>query len=245
MAIDDEIDQAKLQIEYGKKSVAPKVVTALLEACTAIGLPTKLSTFVMKKVSDRKEDNVEYLLEAVIARLRTNEADLKSLSEEHKKFVEKEFPRLMLEAVDRAQQASSTEKIDRLSLIVVHTVLVGPEVNLVEVDEALRITIDLNENDIEILAMIYSVHAKQVWRRGFLPDLNIANNTWKDLQTDYPVFKSSEIYSICSKLQSFGLITQVERVKTVLDLNSTPYSILRKGADYLEAIGKARNTPDR
>jgi hypothetical protein len=237
VAIDDEIDQAKLQIEFGKKSVAPKVVTALLEACTAIGLPTKLSTFVMKKVSDRKEDNVEYLLEAVIARLRTNETDLRKLSEDHKNFVEKEFPRLMLEAVDRAQQASSRDKLDRLSLIVVRTVFAGPKVNMVEADEALRVTVDLNEEDIDILGKMYDAQANDIRRRGFLPELNIANTSWKALQDKFQIFKSGEIYSICSKLQSFGLVAQVTRIPTTLDLTSTPYCILRKGAEYLEAIG--------
>jgi hypothetical protein len=237
MAIDDEIDQAKLQIEYGKKSVAPKIVTSLLEACTAVGLPTKFSTFIMKKVSDRKEDNVEYLLEAIISRLRSCETELKRLSDQHKDFIENELPRLVLEAVDRAQQASSRDKLDRLSIIVVHTVLAGPTVNMVEVDEALRITVDLNEQDLDILGKMYDAQANDIGRRGFLPELNIANNSWKALQDTFQVFKSGEIYSICSKLQSFGLVAQVSRIGTTLDLNSTPYCILRKGAEYLETLG--------
>jgi hypothetical protein len=53
---DDEIDAARVQIEYGKVSVAPKVVTTILEGLAAVGVtPAKPAAFLVKKVFEQRE----------------------------------------------------------------------------------------------------------------------------------------------------------------------------------------------
>jgi len=106
------------------------------------------------------------------------------------------------------------------------------------IGEMLRLTVDLSDEDIDVLALIYSVQGDELKRTGFLPEQNLANSTWRDLQSKYPLFKSSKIHSICAKLQSLGMVAQVERIATTLDLTSIPYAVLEKGADYLEAVGR-------
>jgi hypothetical protein len=39
MAIDDEIDAARSQIEFGKTGTAPKFVTTAIEGLAAVGIP--------------------------------------------------------------------------------------------------------------------------------------------------------------------------------------------------------------
>jgi hypothetical protein len=235
--IDDEIDAARTQIEFGKTTVAPKIVSGILDGLVAVGItPLKPAAFMMKKVYEQREENTAYLLEATISKLRRLENEFRNFSEAHKRFVEEELPRLMVEAVSKADQTRSTERIERMSLIVVHAMLQGPGVDLGKADEAIRISVDLDEQDIDILRKLYHAQTDNIRRRAFLPELNVVNQSWKELQDQFQIFKSSEIYSICSKLQSFGLVTQVQRMPTVLDLTSTPYSILRKGAEYLESI---------
>jgi hypothetical protein len=220
-------------------SVAPKVVTTILEGLVAIGVtPLKPAAFLMKKVSEQRQENALYLLESVISQVRRLQDEFTSLSDAHKQFVEEEFPRLMVEAVSRAEQTLSKERIERLSLIVVQTLREGPQPSLDSADEMLRVTIDLSEEDVDILAKIYSVQFVEIARMNFLPDQNIANSSWKKLQAAFPIFQSSEIHSICAKLQSLGLLTQVPRITTMLDLTSIPYAILRRRAEYVEAVGK-------
>jgi hypothetical protein len=239
MAIDDEIDAAQSQIEYGKTSIAPKVVIMALEGLAAVGVPgTKPAAYFMKKMFEQREDNTAYLLDATILRLRGLEEQVKTLSDTHKQFIAEQLPLLLADAVSKSERTGSKERIDRLSLIVVHTVMAGPTANLEEADEMMRVTVDLTDADIDILAKIYAVQGAELRRMGFQPETNLANNTWRDLQTEFPIFKSSEIHSICAKLQSLGLVTQVPRIQTTLDLTSMPYAVLRRGADYLEAVGK-------
>lgn len=242
MAIDDEIDAARSQIEFGKTGAAPKVVTTALEALAAVGIPgTKPAAYFMKKVFEQREENTAYLLDATILRLRAVEEQVKTLSDAHKQFIAEQLPLLLADAVSKSERTGSRERIDRLSLIVVHTVMEGPTADLEEADEMMRVTVDLTDADIDILAKIYAVQGAELRRTAFQPETNLANNTWRELQSEDPVFKTSEIHSVCAKLQSLGMVTQVSPIGTILDLTSIPYAVLRKGADYLEAIGRFSN----
>ena len=238
MAIDDEIDAARSQIEFDQPSIAMKATTTILDTLAGLGLKSlKPYATVMKLVSTQREENTRYLVEAVILKLNRLENQIKSIDEAHRRWIKEIFPGLMVEAVSRAEETRSNDRIDRMSIIVVHTIMHGPAADLNKTGEALRITVDLNDEDLDILGKMYDAQAKDVRRKGFLPELNIANTSWKALQDQFQIFKSGEIYSICSKLQSLGLVVQVSRISTTLDLTSTPYCILRKGAEYLEAIG--------
>ena len=239
MSIDDEIEAARTQIEYDKASPVPKVVTSVLEGLAAVGVtPLKPVAFLMKKLFEQREENTAYLLEATISKLQRLQIKIEKLSDEHRRFIEEQLPRLLLEAVSKAERTGSKERVDRLSRIVVHTVAQGPPADLEEVDEMLRVTVDLSSEDIDVLAMIYEVQGNELRRTQFLPEQNLANSTWRELQSKHPLFKSSKIHSICAKLQSLGMVAQVERISTTLDLTSIPYAVLEKGAHYLEAIGR-------
>jgi hypothetical protein len=144
----------------------------------------------------------------------------------------------MLEAVSKAERTGSKEQIERLSLIVVHTLREGPAAKLEMADEMLRVSVELSDADVDVLAKIYSVQGVEMAHLNFLPEQNLANSSWRELQSAFPIFKSSEIHSICAKLQSLGLVTQVPPIATTLDLTSIPYAILLNGRDYLAAVGK-------
>jgi hypothetical protein len=179
-------------------------------------------------------------LDVVILQVRRLEEQLRTLYKEHQDFVEIELPRLTLEAVARAEQTSSQERIERLGLVGVRSVLRGPSADSELPIEMLRVSVELSAADVQVLAQIYSVQGDELARTGFLPEENLANGTWKQLQAAYPLFRSSEVHSICAKLQSLGLVTQVPRIPTMLDLTSIPYAILRNGAIYLDLVEKAQ-----
>jgi hypothetical protein len=240
MAIDDPIEAAKGQIEAGQASPAPQVVANILEGLRAIGIaPAKPVAFLWKKITEQRENNTQYLLDAVIQHVRRLEQNVKALYEQHQEFVEIALPNLTLEAVARAQQTSSEERIDRLGLVVVHSVLRGPTFADGQPEEMLRVSVELSALDLDVLAQIYAVQAVELRRHNFLPEQNLANSSWKQLQASNPLFQSSEVYSICAKLQSLGLLTQVERIPTMLGLTSIPYAVLRNGATYLELVEKS------
>jgi hypothetical protein len=145
----------------------------------------------------------------------------------------------MVEAVSKAQETGSKERIDRLGLVVVASILKGPSSSIDLADEMIRVSVEVSAQDVDVLATIYSVQAQGLIHLDFLPEQNLANSTWRQLQSSHSLFRSSAIHSICAKLQSLGLIAQVERIPTTLDLTSIPYSVLRNGAEYLQLIGKA------
>src|SRR5580658_6785452 len=103
--IDDPIQAALMQIEFDRTSPAPQAILNFLEGLASIGVPTtKPAAFLMKRVIERRADNTRYLLDAVILNVRTLEEQFKMLAQQHSDFVENEFPRLMVEAVSKAQE---------------------------------------------------------------------------------------------------------------------------------------------
>jgi hypothetical protein len=53
-------------------------------------------------------------------------------------------------------------------------------------------------------------------------------------EKEFEFFRSgAEIYSVCLKLQSFGLVMAVERIATTLGLQSAPYTLLPRGIQFL------------
>jgi len=241
MAIDDPIDAARGQIEAGKGSPVPKVVATILEGLAAVGF-TKLkpAAFLLSRIAEQRASNTQYLLDVVIQLVRRLEEQLRVIYQRHQDFVETELARLTLEAAARAQQTSSQERIERLGLVVVRSVLRGPSADSELPTEMLRVSVELSAEDVQVLAQIHSVQGDELARTGYLPEENLANSTWKQLQTAFPLFRSSAIHSICAKLQSLGLVTQVPRIPTTLDLTSIPYAILRNGAIYLDLVEKAQ-----
>jgi hypothetical protein len=238
MAIDDPIDAALAQVESDQTSPAGETVVAVLEGCSAIGVPmTDAAAKLIKLFTRRREENVSYLLEVVIGELQRVRKELQGLSESHKRFIETEFPRLMVEAVAKAEQTGSKDRIERLGIVVVSAISRGPSDSTDLADEMLRISTALSNRDVDILVQVYSIQSQPLARSGFLPELNIVNDTWKSLQS-LPDFRSPQIYGICAKLQSLGLLAQVERIPTKLDLSSIPYALLPQGAAYVEYLGR-------
>jgi hypothetical protein len=113
-------------------------------------------------------------LDVVILQVRRLEEQLRTLYKEHQDFVEIELPRLTLEAVARAEQTSSQERIERLGLVVVRSVLRGPSADSELPIEMLRVSVELSAADVQVLAQIYSVQGDELARTGFLPEENLS-----------------------------------------------------------------------
>lgn len=237
MAIDDPLDAAILRIE-ADEGIAGSVISAL-EGCASIGVaPASAAAKLIRLVTHGREENVKYLLDVVVTEVRRVRLQVEQLSEEHRRFIEEEFPKALTEAVSRAEETASKTRIRRMGVIVVGAMVHAPTGAAEAVSEMLRVSVALSDEDLEILARIYSVQVRPLTQVGFLPDQNVANTTWQTLEK-LPGFRKPSIFGICAKLQSLGLLVQVERVATMLGLTSIPYSLTINGKEYVEAVGKA------
>jgi hypothetical protein len=102
-------------------------------------------------------------------------------------------------------------------------------------DELIRIASELSDAEVAVLRDIYEVQVRALAKYG-RPDIDEVNNSWVQLMSARHVFTGNDIQSICAKLQSFGLVTMVERKMTALDLYTTPYGLLSRGRAFIEYV---------
>lgn len=237
MQIDDPLEAAMARVD-ADESMTGRVISTL-EACAAAGMPlVNAASKLIGFVTHTRQENIEYLLEVVVSEVTRVRSQVEGLAKEHRHFIEQEFPKRLTEATARANETSSRPKIARMGIIVVHTTICQPTKASETVDEMLRVSVELTDEDVDILANIYSVQLRPLGQMNFFPNPNVANETWKQLEK-LPQFKSPKIFGICAKLQSLGLIVQVQRIETVLGLESIPFALLVNGKEYIEAIRKA------
>ena len=236
MQINDPLDAAIARVD-ADEGVAQNVIS-VLEGCSAAGIPmVSAAAKLIGLVTHTRQENVSYLLDVVISELRRVRLQVEELSDEHQHFIEEELRRLLTEAAARAGETASRPRIQRMAIIVVNTIVHGSSERIDRADEMLRVSVSLADDDVDVLAHIYSVLFVPLGQFGFLPDQNVINQTWKTLEK-LPGFISSRTYGICAKLQSLGLIVQVEKIPTMLGLSSIPYGLLTNGREYIEAIGR-------
>jgi hypothetical protein len=158
-------------------------------------------------------------------------------TEQQKRWVRDELPGLLAEGIARAEQARGREKVIRLAKVIGHAIAIGPLGSADLAGEMMRVAVELSDQDVAVLRDMRKVQADGLERRLGRPDINDANATWARLEKEFEFFRSgAEIYSVCLKLQSFGLVMAVERIATTLGLQSAPYALLPRGIQFLEYI---------
>jgi len=75
---------------------------------------------------------------------------LEKLGEDHARFLREEFPVLVLDAIEKAEQTRSKERIERIARIVAHAAVEPPAPDLTE--ELGRIAMGLDDADVLVLA---------------------------------------------------------------------------------------------
>jgi hypothetical protein len=243
MDLDNPIRAAKQVIAADDRQLpadfvirAEKLLGLLVPAISPIS--NALESFVNK----RKQENRDLLFQTVVIELEKLLDRETRFSDEHREWIREEIPGLLLEGLNRAEQTRSRDRIVRLAKIIRNAVEIGPALPADTAAEMMRIAVDLSERDVTALSVMCNAQADSL-RQSARPELNEANSTWAKLEKQHSFFRSgSEVYSTCLKLQSFGLIMAMERISTTLGLQSMPYTLLPKGAQFIEYIKKEEHS---
>ncbi len=240
MGIDDPIDAAEKQIAADESSLPAQWTQTLVRLVGQLPYPARQIVACLEHaVNKRRSENQTYLLKTLANELKYAIARLHDLSAEHERFIQEEIPGLVVEAHNRATQAGSKRRIQRFAKIVAYAIEVGPAETIDTADEMLRIASELSDEDIRVLRDLNAACGQLFGCIPEAPNINNANSVWKTLQEQDPFYKGAGVHSTCAKLQSFGLVTAVERIPTVLGLDSIPYWLLPRGRAFLEYIREA------
>jgi hypothetical protein len=200
--------------------VLPKAVTSALRA--------------FRGTIEYRIENLQYLHDALRDDMRDLQRKLENIPQEQAEFYQREIIPLIVDAHFKAEILRSKSKIKRIAAILIHALEWGPRNPSDYTEEMMRVATVLDDTDVEVLRQIVKAQKGHLGSRGSL-DLNAANELWKQNPPSITGFSLADITSVCSKLESLGLLVRVERRDDLfgLDTAGLPYGLLKKGLDFV------------
>src|SRR5207237_573175 len=129
---------------------------------------------------------------------------------DHRRFLVEEFPSLVLDATTKAEDLAFKTRIARIAQILASAAEAGPSRSADYTEEMMRVAMALSDADVMVLAEVDNVQAKEIAPTGYVPN-ELVNDAWRDSPPEVSGLNDGQIQSICAKLQSFGLVTRVDR----------------------------------
>lgn len=165
-----------------------------------------------------------------------------------------EFPSLVLDALQKAERTRAEDRIARMGRILASSARNGPVMTADEVEELLRISMDLDDTDVRVLGALVEGQRALISEASGVVSPGQANKYWQRAARVEEATRRSELaeqvgvsdgalLSSCAKLQAYGLLVQVERDESKLRRGATLYAILPRAVRFVDAAAVA-TTPD-
>jgi hypothetical protein len=248
VAIDDPLDAAEecARAEERESSPVARYISDLADLTDElptgiVGCAVKgLGTWLDSLESGRRK----YLIDCLTAELRRVRAKLEALGESHRTFAEREFLPLVLDGLQKAEQTRSESRIERIARILAHALEIAGGASADTAEEMMRVATILSDDDVLVLRSIFEGQLSSFNKSTGRTDFETANEFWARLNgpitdqisIDLMKFSAGQLQGICAKLQSLGLVAQMERNQMKLPPGAVPYALLEKGAAFIEYI---------
>ena len=239
MAIDKRIDAAESMIASDERQEPPSMarqlaeVAALLPPVRAVLGP--VSELVTKWLDRHRNQNRDYMVKVLKDEIRQPRIDVDKLTDEQRRFYEQTYPSLLLDGLRKAENLRARERIARIGKILGYAAEQGVARSPDYTEEMMRIAMDLDPIDVDVLLQIYQAQNRILLHSDEVP-MDEVNDAWRDMCPKIAGFRKGDLESVCAKLQSYGLVTRVERNTSKLPPNENPYALLPKGRSFVDYI---------
>jgi hypothetical protein len=176
-------------------------------------------------------ENLSYLFESLVEDVRRMDIRIEDF-ENSREAERKGLNQLVSEAVVRASEAKSRERVRRIARILANALRSGPKENYEREREFIDAATQVAESDAAILGRIMKYQGEAA--KNGSPDMNLANETWQCMHKEDSRFRDPHIHVSCARLQALGLIIRMDRRDTTLDLATNAYLITRFGVEFCE-----------
>lgn len=143
---------------------------------------------------------------------------------------------LLIDAARKASVCRSLERVQRIGIILGHAVVtVNGESEADEVEEMMRVAVDLSDLDLKYLRELVRIDGPPVKSQGRVDRYN-AYSAWEKGFWGGRI--ESEIDSVFSKLESYGLVSRIpppNNLNIMADFQNR-YALLRKGMRFAELV---------
>lgn len=235
MAIDDlphDALAAQLESEERARPAIQKYVDEIAEL-----IPGPIGRVLNWSVQRDRAAKQQLMIDVLKSEIRRHEDTIKNLcskSVAYEKFIKEEWVPLLIDGLKKSEQARCKDRARTIGLILSNSLTLDPPAHADYVEEMMRIATILDNNDIEVLRQIVAQQGSLLSPSGAL-DENQANHAWHDNPPRVPGLSDAMLTSICSKLESLGLIRSVKPHVVWYSLKTigTPFTLLEKGRDFV------------
>ncbi|HLG98283.1 MAG TPA: hypothetical protein VKX49_18350 [Bryobacteraceae bacterium] len=162
----------------------------------------------------RAESNREEFAKVFAGEIRYCRDNVQKLlceNEAQRRFVEDELPGLTLDALRRAEQCRTKERIGRLARILTHAASKGSHDGADRIEDMMSVAARLPELDLLVLKHATLEYRTETSSHPQEAQRAVAERAWRRVPHKTKcAISEDELITIGSRLESFGLATQVE-----------------------------------
>ncbi len=246
-ADDHPFDALTRQYELEDSSRSPLIAKSL-DALSRLPLPWPLDKAIAKlkdHLAADFSDRAKVMLETCVDEIRKHDDTIREfrqvLSEEELQRRQGIAKELLLDGIRRASNTRDIERVKRIGVILANGMTDPHCSDADEIEEMMRIAMELTDTDIKYLRELFRIEGDRV-RLQERMTRHDAFTAWP--QGFWGTRLSSELDSVFSKLEGFGLVS---RIAPPNNLNITAdfqnrYVLLSKGVRFADFIQKKAMT---
>jgi cell division protein ZapA (FtsZ GTPase activity inhibitor) len=225
------------------------VTNIVLDIASRMQLPWPVDKVIGKLKENHAADSLErigLMLTCCVAEILKHDEEIKQLRSENTsedpKNREEVFRALLLDAARKAESTRATDRVKRIGLILANAVVESTPTDADEVEEMMRVSMELGDRDIEFLRELIRIEGAALQTTDHISRYD-AYLKWE--QGFWGTRISPEIDSVFSKLESYGLVV---RIPPPNNLNITAdyqnrYVLLKKGVRFAALIRESLAKP--
>ena len=211
------------------------IVVGLIQKAAGLGglELTKFEEFCLDAIQKNSRGNLAFLFRSLVQDVERIDLNLEAF-ESAGQAESEALNELVSEAVARATEAKSKERVERIAHVLANTLRSGPKKSYETERELIDTAIQVSEPDAFVLGVMMRHQGATVKSAVGIADLNAVNDTWKRMMQENQEFKDPHIHVSCARLQAHGLIVRMERNTMAIDLATNPYSLTTFGVQFCE-----------
>jgi hypothetical protein len=243
-ADDRPYDALQRQYELEDASVSP-VTRLLVKLLAKVPLPApfdKLFRAIKEHHGEESMERVVLLLETIKEELRrvTDMAETMyaAMPPEEVESRADAVRELLLDGARKAEATRSQDRIRRIGKILASTMVTPGAIDAENVEEMMRIAMNLTDQDVDHLKELVKVMGGLVATKGRI-DRNSAHTLWEHGSWGKRIDPTLD--SVFSKLESYGLVSRIpppNNLNIMADFQNR-YALLKKGLMFTEMIKSA------
>jgi hypothetical protein len=243
MSIDNKLDQAQSLVRIDEAHRSPglaRLAKRIGEGIATGGLIGAIASFsdaLSSEAADISAENSRYLLSIVIDEVKRLSDMSDQLSKEHQEFLDQDWIRLLVDADLKARATRARERVARIAHILSHSAHDGPATPADDVEEMMRIAMQLSDRDVVLLRQLADAQGKMLENQDRIPRYAAWTNWPWGNRLD------AELESVFSKLESYGLVSRLappNNLNLQADFQGR-YALLKKGVQFLTCVQETAN----